>query len=224
MKRFEYRQRPAAILFDMDGVLCDTQEMHLRAFLELAQRNGLDLTAEQFRTLFGMENRKLIPRIFGRELPIEEVDRHADWKEARYRELIADQIELMPGVEGLVTWLTEARIPAAVASSAPRANVEQILRSTHLLDRMRAYLASEDVTHHKPHPEIYWKAADRLGVPRENAWVIEDSLHGIEAGQRAGMRVLAVATTHPAAELQVADAVFDNVAQILEMLKTTPTG
>ncbi len=168
-----------------------------------------------------MENRKLIPKLFGRELPEDEIREHADWKEARYRELIDGQIELMEGVADLVAWLGENGLGAAVASSAPKANVEQILRSTGLMRRMGAYLASEDVTHHKPHPEIYLKAADRLGVPAAEAWVIEDSLHGIEAGQRAGMKVLAVATTHRADELQVADAVFDNVAQILSMLKTS---
>jgi HAD superfamily hydrolase (TIGR01509 family) len=222
MKRFPFDQPPAAILFDMDGVICDTQEMHLLAFQELAGRHGIDLTAEQFRTMFGMENRKLIPKLFGRPIPDAEVLEHADWKEARYRELISGQIELMAGVSDLVDWLGERNLGSAVASSAPKANVEQILRSTGLIERMGAYLASEDVTHHKPHPEIYLKAAESLGVAPATAWVIEDSLHGIEAGQRAGMKVLAVATTHPAEELQVADAVFDNVAQILAMMKQEP--
>ncbi len=221
MKRFNFQRPPAAILFDMDGVICDTQPMHLKAFVELAQKHGIELTAERFRTLFGMENRKLLPKLFGRDLPEEEIRAHADWKEARYRELINGQIELMEGVSELVGWLQENGLGSAVASSAPKANVEQILHSTGLMKRMGAYLASEDVTHHKPHPEIYLKTAERLGVPAKEAWVIEDSLHGIEAGQRAGMKVLAVATTHGADELQVADAVFDSVAQILGMLKTS---
>ncbi|MBY0587491.1 HAD family phosphatase [bacterium] len=219
MKRFPLDQMPAAILFDMDGVLCDTQPMHLLAFQELARRHDINLSAEQFKTMFGMENRKLIPKLFGRPLPEDEIREHADWKEARYRQLIDGQIELMRGVADLVDWLRSRGIGRAVASSAPKANVEQILRSSGLIDHFGTYLASEDVTHHKPHPEIYLTAAELLGVEPARAWVIEDSLHGIEAGQRAGMRVLAVATTHPAEELQVADAVFDNVAQILDMLK-----
>lgn len=211
--------QPAGVIFDMDGVLCDTRLYHLRAFQELLEPHGLTLSAEQFQHLFGMENRKLIPHLFGQELPEETVLERADWKEARYREIIGRDITLMAGVAELFAWLREQKRPTAVASSAPRANVEQILRTTGLIHQVDAYLGSEDVRRHKPHPDVFLTAAERIGVEPSTAWVIEDSLHGIEAGLAAGMTVLGVATTHPASELSPAHAVYADVAEIYSMLK-----
>jgi HAD superfamily hydrolase (TIGR01509 family) len=209
---------PSAVIFDMDGVICDTREHHLLAFQELTSRYGRELSAEEFQHLFGMENRKLIPHLFG-SLNDEEIQSRADWKEARYRELISDQIELMPGVRETIDWLSDRGRGVAVASSAPRANVRQILESTGLIDRVGAYLASEDVQRHKPHPEVFLTAAQRIDVDPTQSWVIEDSLHGIHAGLSAGMTVMAVATTHPASALTDAHGVFDGVAHVLDVLK-----
>lgn len=218
MKRLIPFVPPAGVIFDMDGVICDTRIYHLRAFQELCQRHGRDLSEEEFQHLFGMENRKLIPRIFQQDLPAPAVRELADWKEARYREMIADAIELMPGVAELIHWLNVSRRPIAVASNAPRANVEQILESTGLAGRFDVVLAYEDVTRSKPDPEVFLTAASRLGIPPAQTWVIEDSLHGIEAGLAAGMTVLAVATTHLAGELAPAHAVFADVADIYKQL------
>lgn len=212
---------PAAIIFDMDGVICDTREYHLRAFQELVEPHGLTLTSEQFQHLFGMENRKLIPKLFGRELDEGTIKEWADWKEARYREMIATDIELMAGVRETIDWIRARGRPVAVASSAPRANVEQILTTTGLIDQLDVFLGAEDVTCHKPHPEVFLTAAQRVGAEPAEAWVIEDSLHGIEAGRAAGMTVLAVATTHPAKDLAPAHAVFSNVAEIFAYLEAS---
>lgn len=208
----------------MDGVLCDTRVYHFKAFQELCQRHERTLTEEEFQPLFGMENRKLIPRIFHQDLSEPQVRELADWKEARYRELIANTIELMPGVRDLVHWLKSSGRPIAVASNAPRANVEQILESTGIADQFGAVIAYEDVTRSKPHPEAFLTAAARIGAEPAHSWVVEDSLHGIEAGLAAGMTVLAVATTHPPAELSPAHAVFTNVADLFEQVLSQTKG
>jgi len=220
MNQKTYPCPPAGVIFDMDGVICDTREHHLRAFQELMSLYDRSLTAEEFSHLFGMANHKLIPHMFGEELTSAQIEDRADWKESRYRELIARDIELMEGVREMVEWLCERNVPVAVASSAPRANVEQILKTTGLADLLTTFLAAEDVENHKPHPEVFLTAAERMNVPPAAAWVIEDSLHGINAGLAAGMSVLAVATTHEASELSPATAVFDNVAKVFEVLKT----
>lgn len=221
MNQNTYPCPPAGVIFDMDGVICDTREHHLRAFQELMSLYDRSLTAEEFDHLFGMANHKLIPQLFGEELTTAQIEDRADWKESRYRELIARDIELMEGVREMVDWLRERNVPVAVASSAPRANVEQILKTTGLIEVLSTFLAAEDVTNHKPHPEVFLTAAERLNVDPALAWVIEDSLHGINAGLAAGMTVLAVSTTHPASELGPATAVFDNVAKLFEVLKTS---
>ena len=211
-----------AVVFDMDGVLCDTGGVHLKAFQELAAEHGITFTAEQFQTMFGMANRAFIPRMFGKEMDLESIDRLADQKESRYRELIAHDIEPSPGVRELVDWLKSKSISMAVASSAPRATVEQIMSVTGLETAMRAMLGAEDVERHKPDPLVYLSAAHQIGSEPDHTWVIEDSLHGIQAGLAAGMTTIAVATTHPAEELEIADLVLRDMHAVLDLLRNLP--
>ena len=212
---------PAGVIFDMDGVLCDTRMFHFQAFQELCLRSGRTLSEEEFRPLFGMGNGELIPKLFGDSIAPQFVREYADWKEARYRQLIGGRVEPMPGVRGLVHRLKGMGLPAAVASSAPRANVEQILEGAGLREFFQAVLAQEDVSRHKPDPEVFLAAADRLQLDPRTVWVLEDSHHGIQAGRAAGMTVLAVASTHEASQLSSADGVFSSVAEILELLESS---
>lgn len=207
-----------AVIFDMDGVIADTREFHLLAFQELGERHGVPMTADQFRGMFGLENSVFLPRMFGRPMAPEESRRLADWKEARYRELITGRVELLPGVRELIAWLVAEKRPLAVASSAPRPNVEQVLRTTGIEPYFAALLSSEDVTRHKPHPDVFLTAAARLGTAPERCWVIEDSLHGIEAAKAAGIPCIAVATTHPEEELSPADVVYPHLEQFRQEL------
>lgn len=202
----------------MDGVLADTRDYHLRAYLDVGAEYGLELSPEEFRKLFGLENRAFIPRVISRPMTLSEIDLLAARKEARYREIIADNVRLLDGVPELIDWLSQRGMPLAVASSAPRANVQQILETSGLLPSFRTYLGSEDVERHKPHPDVYLKAASLLGVAPERAWVVEDSHHGIEAAVAAGCRCIGVATTHPREELTGAAIVYDTLAELVEDL------
>lgn len=205
----------------MDGVLADTREYHLRAFQDLGALRGAAMTAERFQTMFGLENSVFLPKMFGRPLDPADIRQMADWKEARYRELIAGAVTLLPGVRELIVWLRRRQIPLAVASSAPRVNIDQILRSTGLETEFQAALAAEDVTRHKPFPDVFLAAAQLLGVAPERAWVIEDSHHGIEAARAAGIFAIAVATTHAEADLALADVVYPDLCGLLGELDGT---
>lgn len=209
---------PDAVIFDMDGVLADTRDFHLQAFQELGAPHGVPMTAAQFQTMFGLENSKFLPIMFGREMGPDEIKEMADWKEARYRELIADRLTLLPGARELIHWFTTRGIPISVASSAPRANIEQILQSAGVAEAFTATLSCEDVTRHKPEPDVFLLAAERMQASPDRCWVIEDSLHGIEAAKAARCQALAVATTHPAADLGPADAVFADLSALFRAL------
>lgn len=209
---------PDGVIFDMDGVLADTREFHLRSFQELGAEHGVPMTAEQFQVMFGLENSKFLPIMFGRELSPELIRQMADWKEARYRELIADQLSLLPGVHEVIAWLKSRGLPIAVASSAPRQNIQQILHSTGVEDLFDAILSCEDVTRHKPEPDVFLLAAERIQRSADRCWVIEDSLHGIQAAKSAGCQAIAVATTHPASELGPADTVFADMTALYRAL------
>lgn len=210
---------PDAVIFDMDGVIADTRDYHLQAFQELGARHGAEMTSERFQKMFGLANPRFLREMFDRPLTETEIRQFADWKEARYRELIAASITLLPGVQDLIDWLRELNRPMAVASNAPRANVEQILSTAGLRQYFQAVAAWEDVTHPKPHPEIFLVSAAKLSCPPARAWVIEDSLHGIEAALAGGIPVIGVATTHPAAELAPANVVYDDLAELVADLR-----
>ena len=126
MNENTYPCPPAGVIFDMDGVICDTRDHHLRAFQELVGLYGLSLTAEEFNPLFGMANHKLIPRLFGEELTPEQIEDRGLERIARHRELIARDIELMAGVREMVSWLNERGVPVAVALSAPESKCRAI--------------------------------------------------------------------------------------------------
>lgn len=209
---------PAGVIFDMDGVLADTREYHLRAFQELGALRGATMTAERFQTMFGLENSVFLPKMFGRPLDPADVRQMADWKEARYRQLIAGAVTLLPGVRELIAWLRRRKIPLAVASSAPRVNIEQILCSAGLESDFQAALAAEDVTRHKPFPDVFRAAAQRLGVEPARAWVFEDSHHGLEAARAAGIFAIAVATTHAEEDLALADVVYPDLSWLAREL------
>lgn len=168
-----------------------------------------------------MDNSVLIPKLFEGAIAPSIVREYAEWKEARYRELIGGRTTPMPGVRELLHRLKGMGLPTAVASSAPRANVEQILEGAGLRDFFEVVLAQEDVTRRKPDPEAFLTAAARLRLDPETVWVLEDSLHGIHAGRAAGMTVLAVASTHEASQLTSADGVFASVSEVLELLESS---
>ncbi len=155
-----------------------------------------------------MKSARIIEEIHRWATDPEEIARLTDRKEALYREIVG-QSEIAP-LPGVVEWLARLRaaaVPCAVASSTQRQNIEVVLARLGLQEAFREIVSAEDVTHGKPHPEVFEKAAGRLGLTRSHCVVFEDAHVGIEAAHAAGMKVVAVTTTHPAAELTAADLV-----------------
>jgi HAD superfamily hydrolase (TIGR01509 family) len=137
-----------------------------------------------------------------------EASRLADRKEELYRELIAkSDIQPLPGVVEWLHTLHEKNVPCAVASSTQRANIAAVLDRIGLIRAFSAIVSAEDVSHGKPDPEVFLKAAEKLGVEPRRCIVFEDAYVGIDAGHAAGMKVIAVTTTHAARELRAADLV-----------------
>jgi len=193
---------PVGAVFDLDGVLIDSHDQHQRSWFMLADELGYPLTEEQFKTSFGMRNAQVIPDVFGwaEAGDAERIQELGDRKEALYRELLrTDGLEPLPGVTAFLEGLRDAGIPASVGSSTPRLNITVCLAITGL-DAFFAgnYTGAEDVSRGKPDPEVFLKAARRIGREPGRCFVVEDAHVGIQAGRRAGMRTIAVTTTHPA--------------------------
>jgi len=209
-----------AVIWDMDGVLTNTNEFHFQAWREIYRRFSDDrqpLPRARFEAVFGMRNEETIPRLFGADHGSAAfIETVSDEKEILFREMIRGRLRPLPGV---LSWLAHFRGQGrsqAVASSAPRLNVEAILGELHLEPFFAAVLSGEESPRlpSKPAPDIFLEAARRLGALAAQCLVIEDSLVGVQAAKAAGMTCLAVTTTHPAAELAAADRVIDDFTDL----------
>jgi beta-phosphoglucomutase len=189
---------PRAVLWDMDGVLVDSAEYHYAAWREALAREGVDLSYDAFRATFGQRNDAILRHLLGPDLPDSEVARIGDLKESLYRELV--QTRGITPLSGVLDWLARLRDQGwrqAIASAAPRANVDAIVRALGIAHYFGAITSSEDVTRGKPDPQVYLIAAQRLGVPPARCVVVEDAPAGVEGARRAGMRCIGVTSTHP---------------------------
>lgn len=190
------------VVFDLDGVLIDSHDQHEVSWFQLAEEIGKPLTNALFKESFGMRNEMCIPHVFKwtSEDDHDEIRSLGDRKEKLYREFLATSgLEPLRGVVALLENLAINKIPISLGSSTSRKNIEVCFRSTGL-DRFfgNLYTGAEDVTRGKPHPDVFLQAASKINRSSEQCIVIEDAHVGVEAGIAAGMKVIAVTTTHPA--------------------------
>ena len=202
------------VIFDLDGVLVDTGWAHKQAWYDLAEKEGFSMTDEFFYSTFGMQNYQIIPMLLGRNATSDEVNRLSDWKEQRYREIIAEKLVPAEGAKSLLGDLKSEDFLLAVGSSAPRANLDLVLERTDLQDYFDAYVTGQDVTNGKPAPDTFLKAAEKLSLGADRCVVVEDAVQGVEAGKAAGMLVVAVTTIRSRADLKRADIIVDSLAQL----------
>jgi beta-phosphoglucomutase family hydrolase len=195
-----------AAIFDWDGVIIDSSRQHEESWERLAAETGKPLPEGHFKAGFGRKNEFIIPNILKWTDENEAVRRLSLRKEELYREIVLEQgLEPLPGVRTWLERLASAGIPCAIGSSTHRENIEVSLDLLRLREFFSAIVSSEDVSHGKPDPEVFLKAAEKLQMPPDRCVVTEDAHVGIEAAHRAGMRVIAVATTNPIEELGKAD-------------------
>lgn len=189
------------VVFDLDGVLIDSHDQHERSWFRLAAEIDKPLTKDQFEESFGMRNVMCIPHVFHWTTPQdhEQIARLGERKEELYRDLLhAEGIAPLPGVVALLQSLSDAGVPFSLGSSTSRKNIEVCFSSTGL-DRFFGpfYTGAEDVSRGKPFPDVFLEAAAKIDRRPSSCLVIEDAHVGVEAGLAAGMKVLAVTTTHP---------------------------
>jgi len=203
-----------AVIFDMDGVLVDSNALHFQAFRALAQQENVSITDEMLQRTFGMHNREIMPMLLQRALSPSENAALAHRKEALYRELAVTGLHPINGAMALLEHLQRRKIPLAVGSSGPGANVQLGLRVLKMEHFFGCVITGDDVQRGKPDPEIFLKAAAGLHVKPEECVVIEDAPAGVTAAKAAGMRVYAVTTSCGAAELNHAHRVVAHLSQL----------
>jgi beta-phosphoglucomutase len=206
-----------AVIWDVDGTLVDTAELHFQAWCVLARELGQPFTRADFAGTFGWRNPEIIPKLFGRH-DLVEVAQLGDRKEALYRAEAEKGVALLPGVQSLLAGVAGAGGKQAVGSSAPRKNLELILAITHTARYFDPVIAMEDTQRGKPDPQVFLLAADRLGVAPERCVVLEDAPVGVQAAKAGGMKAVGVMFIghHPAGALEAAGA--DRVVPSLERI------
>lgn len=199
-----------AFIFDMDGVIVDSNPYHKIALKEFCKRHGHDLTDEQLREkIYGRRNQDWLKNIFG-SLDDLTMRALADEKEALFREVYEKDITALDGLKEFLEKLVHLNIPRVIATSAPRANVDFTLSKTGTGPYFSVILDDSFVTNGKPDPEVYLKAAAAANYRPEDCVVFEDSLAGVQAARKAGCKVIGLTTTHTAEELSDTDMVIEN--------------
>ena len=188
--------RIRALIFDMDGVIIDSNPLHRIAWAEYMRRRGVEMTEAMQHRMYGKRNDEIIRDFLGEHLDDVEVFAHGAAKEALYRELMQPRIKesLVPGIREFLA--RYRNLDLAVATNAEAANVDFVLDGAGLRPFFRAIVNGHDVINPKPHPDIYLRVAEMLQVPPKDCIVFEDSHTGVQASLAAGMRVIGVTTTH----------------------------
>ncbi len=185
-----------AVLWDLDGTLIDSADLHWLAWEEAITAAGYRFDLNHFTSRFGQRNEILLRTLLGPEISRDEILEISDAKERRYRALVAaGRLHALPGAVEWLAVLAAAGWRQAIASSAPRANIAAALHALGLTAYFDATVADEDVTHGKPDPEVFLLAAERLATPPARCVVVEDSPFGIEGARRAGMKAIGVGST-----------------------------
>ncbi len=211
---FEDMQR-IGVLWDMDGVIVDSGDAHYLSWQKSLKEHGLPCTREFFDQTFGMNNRGIISLLLEREATEEEVETIGGLKEELFRQDVKGNLAPLPGVTDWLGRFNRAGFPQAVASSAPQENIDAIIDGLGLRTEFKA-LVSGSALPGKPDPSTFLLAAERLGMEPGQCLVIEDAKVGVRAAKAAGMRCLAVCTTHPAEALAGADLVLEGLADLTE--------
>ncbi len=182
-----------AVLWDMDGTLIDSEDLHWLAWRDTMANEGIAITHEQFIASFGQRNDAIIPNWLGAATTPERIRRVEIAKEEHFRSLVRDRgILPSPGVASWLHKLNQQGWLQAIASSAPRANVEAVLETLGTASYFQSIVSAEDVHRGKPDPEVFLLAASRFGLPPDRCIVVEDAVAGIEAARRAGMRSIGI--------------------------------
>jgi len=214
------RERPLinrslqAVIFDVDGVLIDSSAAHWQGWQRLAAELGRPVTEAQFRATFGQQNRDIVPRLFGDDFSLEQMDELGERKERYYRQIIGLEVPAIPGAAALVRSCHEFGLRCGVGSSGHPQNIALAIRGLAVESFVSAVVSGKDVTVGKPDPQVFLRVAARLDVMPGACVVIEDAPAGIDAALAAGMTAIGLTSEHPRERLSRAHLVVDRLDEL----------
>ena len=194
---------PAALLFDLDGTLIDTDALHFAVFRDLFAERGRSIDqAFYLENVHGQMNEA----IFTKHTPTEDAAALSEDKEARFRVMLGSSAPAMPGTADLLAQARALGWGLAVVTNAPRTNAEAMLRAIGLIDAFDTLVIADECTHGKPHPAPYLEAMARLGVSPERSVAFEDSPSGLRAAKASGAICVGIRSSLDDAALKAAGA------------------
>jgi HAD superfamily hydrolase (TIGR01509 family) len=207
----------SAIVFDFDGVLADSEPLHLRVYQSLLEPSGVHLSMETYAERYlGFDDEGVFCQVasdYGLMLGDEEIELLIREKARRFEAIVSGGNVLYPSAVPCVRRLA-ARWPLGIASGALRREIELMLRGAGILDAFAAIVSAQDVDRTKPAPDPYQRAADLLGMPAAACVAIEDSHWGLQSARSAGLRTIGVTTTYPRDALTDADVIVASLDEI----------
>jgi beta-phosphoglucomutase len=207
-----------AVIFDLDGVLADSEGIHILAWEEIAREYRLPEDRLPLHDWIGYPDTEIVQEVVlehGLSITPEHLLEH---KRRVFRRLIAEQLEAVPGSVQALSQLES--LPLGLATSSSRSEAELMLRIMGITDRFRTIVTGDDVEHSKPKPDSYLLAAERLGVAPKHCVAIEDSSSGVQSARLAGMTVLAVTNSLPAERLTEAHRIFASTPEAVGWIKS----
>jgi beta-phosphoglucomutase len=205
VKKFIKENNIKALLFDLNGTMVDDVGYHIVAWHKLINEMGRPMTIEETKPEIYGRNEELIERIFpGQYTEAERVQMGIE-KEARYREEFRPHLKLIDGLEDFLIEMKAEGIQFAIGSAAIVVNIDYVIDNCGIRHFFPVIVSGEDVSNSKPDPEVFIKCADQLGIDYEYCLVFEDVPKGVEAAVRAGMKAVAVTSTHTIEEFTALD-------------------
>ena len=204
-----------AILWDMDGTLLDTKVCHYISWRDVLRKHGYDLTEALFDEHFGRNNASILPIYLGFEPAPQMANEMISEKEMMFREIAPSKTQLFPGVE---FWLKTARslgVRQAIASSGSLENIQVMANASGISSYFAELISGADLPA-KPEPDIFLIAAKAIETAPDHCLVVEDSVPGIHAAKRAGMKCVALSSTNPPSKLGQADVIVDDFTSPLQ--------
>lgn len=205
---------PFAVIFDMDGVICDTEPFHGRIEHQMFLQYGIDISAEEMVHRFaGGSFIAQVKALFAEHnVPLPEPQKLYEEKTQLLMETLREGLPEIPGTRELIISLYAAAVPLAIASGSPPAFIDFVMNTLRLQTYFPVIASADEVEQGKPAPDVFLLAAKRLGTDPSRCVVIEDSMNGMRAAKAAGMKCIGY-VQHPSGE-EVADLIVKDIRQI----------